>query len=174
MEPKTERAVFAGGCFWCMQPVFEHTPGVISVTSGYTGGHVKNPTYEQVSSGTTGHMEANEVVFDPARVSYQQLLDLFWHNIDPTDEGGQFYDRGSQYHTALFYVNDEQKKAAEASKKAMETKLGKPIKTQVLPASEFYPAEDYHQHFYKKNPTRFYSYEKGSGREEKLHDIWNK
>lgn len=175
MEPtKTEHAIFAGGCFWCVQPVFDKIEGVKSVRAGYIGGQVKNPTYEQVSAGTTGHFEAADVEYDPGKVSYEKLLEAFWPNIDPTDGGGQFYDRGSQYHTAIFYVNDEQKKLAEASKEKVAKQLGKPIATKIMAASEFYPAEDYHQDYYKKNPIRYNAYKKGSGREETLKDVWGK
>lgn len=171
---ETQKAIFAGGCFWCQQAEFEGTDGVVSVTSGYTGGTVKNPTYEQVSGGHTGHAEAIEVVYDPAKVSYAKLLDIYWGNVDPTDAGGQFYDRGTQYRTAIFYVNDEQRKLAEASKVKIQAKLKQPISTEITAASEFYPAEDYHQGYYKKNPSRYNAYEKGSGREEKLKAIWGK
>lgn len=171
-DSKTARAIFAGGCFWCMEPVFHNTEGVVAVASGYTGGAVKNPTYEQVSTGATGHFEANEVVYDPAKVRYETLLERYWANIDPLDGGGQFFDRGPQYRTAIFYVIEEQKTLAEASKQAMEKKLGRKIATEILPAGEFYPAEDYHQDYYKKNPVRYNAYKKGSGREEKLQDIW--
>jgi peptide-methionine (S)-S-oxide reductase len=170
--PTQERAIFAGGCFWCMQPVFDHMEGVISTFVGYSGGDVKNPTYEEVSSGTTGHVEANEVVYDPAKVSYEKLLDAYWRNIDPVDANGQFYDRGPQYHTAIFYFTAEQKKLAEASKKKLEAELKQPIRTQILPAKEFYPAEEYHQEYYKKNPIRYNAYKMGSGRKERLKEIW--
>src|SRR5262249_18563646 len=130
--------------------------------------------YEQVSSGTTGHAEAIEIVYDPSKVEYQKLLDIYWGNIDPTDEGGQFYDRGDQYRTAIFYFNDEQRKFAEASKQKAEKKLGKTIYTQIVPATDFYPAEQYHQHYSQKNPLRYNAYKTGSGREEKLESIWNK
>jgi len=176
MEPnaRAQRAIFAGGCFWCMQAEFEGTEGVASVTSGYTGGSVKNPTYEQVSGGTTGHAEAIEVVYNPAKVAYVKLLDIYWGDIDPTDAGGQFYDRGSQYRTAIFYTTEEQHRLAESSKQKMQEKLKKPIATEIVPAAEFYPAEDYHQDYYKKNPIRYNAYKMGSGREEKLKEIWDK
>jgi peptide-methionine (S)-S-oxide reductase len=174
MESGNEHAVFAGGCFWCVQPVFDAMDGVKSVTAGYIGGHIKNPTYEQVTSGTTGHLEAADVVYDPSQVSYEKLIDAFWVNIDPTDGEGQFYDRGPQYHTAIFYVNDEQKKLAEASKEKVAKRLGKPIATKIIAASEFYPAEEYHQDYYKKNPIRYNAYKKGSGREETLKKVWGK
>lgn len=172
MDGKTEKAFFAGGCFWCTEAEFEGTDGVMSVTSGYTGGQTKNPTYEQIGTGKTGHAEAIEVVYDPAKVTYEKLLDIYWSNIDPTDAGGQFYDRGSQYRTEIFYTSDTQKKLAENSKAAKEKKLGKPIMTAITQASEFYPAEEYHQDYYKKNPIHYNAYKKGSGRESKLKDIW--
>jgi len=165
-------AIFAGGCFWCMQSEFSDTPGVISVTSGYTGGTVKNPTYEQVSSGATGHAESIQVVYDPTKVSYDKLLVIYWGNIDPTDEGGQFADRGTQYRTVIFYTSEEQKNLAEASKKHVEEKLKKPIYTEITKASEFYPAEDYHQDYAKKNPVHYNAYKYGSGRVSGLKEIW--
>ncbi len=146
-KPSTERAVFAGGCFWCMQAEFEQAAGVVSVKAGYTGGTAKNPTYEQVSSGATGHAEAIEVVYDPAKLPYDKLLDIYWSNVDPTDAGGQLYDRGTQYRTAIFYVSDEQRTLAEASKQKVQAKLKKTIATEIVAASEFYPAEDYHQDY---------------------------
>ena len=168
----TERAIFAGGCFWCTQAEFEGTEGVISVTSGYTGGQVKNPSYEQVSSGTTGHAEAIEVVYDPAKVTYEKLLGIYWGNIDPTDAGGQFYDRGDQYRTAIFYTTEEQRKLAEASKQRVQEKLKMPIPTAIVAATEFYPAEEYHQHYSRKNPLRYNAYKLGSGRSARLKEIW--
>lgn len=173
-KPITARAIFAGGCFWCMQAEFEQAPGVISVTAGYTGGTIKNPTYEEVSSGATGHAEAIEVVYDPAKIAYVTLLDIFWSNIDPMDAGGQLHDRGTQYRTAIFYTTDDQRILAETSKQKVEDKLKKPIATEISKADEFYPAEDYHQDYYKKNPIRFKAYELGSGREEHLKEIWGK
>lgn len=171
-----EKATFAGGCFWCMQPPFEQLQGVKKVEAGYTGGHTENPTYEQVCSGTTGHYEAVQVVFDPSQTSYQTLLDVFWRNIDPTDEQGQFADKGRQYHTAIFYYNDEQKKMAEASRDALEKsgKFKKPIVTKVLKGSAFYKAEPYHQDYYRTAPIRYKSYRLGSGREFFLQKIWGK
>ena len=170
----TQRAVFAGGCFWCIQPFFDQTPGVIKATVGYTGGHVAHPTYEQVSSHKTGHREAIEVIYDPAKVSYEQLLEVYWQTIDPLDAGGQFYDRGEQYTTAIYFTSPGQKTAAEKSKAEKAKMLGQPVATLILPAVEFYPAEEYHQSYYKKAPQRFEAYEKGSGREEKLEKIWGK
>jgi peptide-methionine (S)-S-oxide reductase len=173
-KPTLERAIFAGGCFWCMEPPFDKLEGVVSTTSGYTGGHVENPTYEQVSSGTTGHLESVEVVYDPSIVSYEKLLDVFWHNIDPTDGGGQFCDRGSQYRSAIFYLNEEQKEAAEASKRALDAsgQLPKPVVTEILPASQFYPAEAYHQDFYIHHAFRYKFYRRGCGRDRVLERLW--
>ena len=170
----TAVATFAGGCFWCMEPPYDKLPGVISTTSGYMGGGVKNPTYEQVSSGGTGHTEVVQVVYDPARVSYEKLLDVFWHNVDPTVKDRQFCDVGSQYRTAVFVHTDEQRKAAEASKAALEkTKPFKdPIVTPVVAAGEFWPAEDYHQDYYVKNPVRYTYYRTGCGRDARLKALW--
>jgi peptide-methionine (S)-S-oxide reductase len=174
--PAGERAtaLFAGGCFWCEETAFEGLPGVISVTSGYTGGQTKNPTYEQVSSGGTGHAESVEVVYDPAKTSYEKLLDVFWHNVDPTQANGQFCDHGTQYRSAIFYKDEAQRKAAEESKRRVEEQArfkGK-IVTQIVPASTFYPAEEYHQDFYKKNPVRYQSYRQGCGRDARLKELW--
>lgn len=171
---RTEKATFAGGCFWCMVEPFDERPGIIEVISGYTGGHVENPTYEEVCSGTTGHVEAVQITYDPAIVSYQQLVELFWRQIDPTDPGGQFHDRGSSYKTAIFYHNEHQKKIAEQSKKELEASgiFNKPIVTPILPAKPFYPAEEYHQNFYKKNPEHYYAYKRGSGREDFIKKHW--
>lgn len=170
-----ENATFAGGCFWCMESVFEELPGVIEVVSGYTGGHKENPTYEEVCSGTTGHFEAVRVTYNPQQISYEELLEVFWRNIDPTDPGGQFADRGPQYRTAIFYHNEEQKELAEKSKKELEQygKFSKPIVTEILPASIFYPAEDYHQDYYKKCPVHYAIYSAGSGRKEFKEKYWN-
>jgi peptide-methionine (S)-S-oxide reductase len=169
-------AIFSGGCFWCMEHPFDELDGVISTTSGYTGGHKKNPTYHEVSSGRTGHRESVKVTYDPNKVSYDKLLDVFWHNIDPLDAKGQFCDRGEQYTTAIFYLTEEQKRLAEASKAALEQggKLGGPIQTAILPASEFYPAEDYHQDFYMKNPLKYRLYRLGCGRDRRLAEVWGK
>ena len=169
-----EKATFAGGCFWCMVPPFEALAGVVSVTSGYTGGHTKDPTYEEVSSGTTGHAESVEIVYDPSKISYSKLLDVFWHNIDPTAKDGQFCDFGEQYRTAIFYHNEEQKKLAEDSKKAIEQSkvLPGPIYTQIVPASVFYKAEEYHQDYYRKNPVRYKFYRWNCGRDQRLKEIW--
>ncbi len=169
-------ATFAGGCFWCMEPPFEKLKGVQQVVSGYTGGKKENPTYEQVSMGTTGHAEAVQVSYDPAQVSYQELLEIFWRSIDPTDAGGQFADRGSQYRTAIFYHNAEQKKLAEESKKkvAASGRFQGTIAVEISPAGPFYPAEGYHQDYWKKNPVRYEQYRKGSGRDSFLKKIWDK
>ncbi len=168
------RATFAGGCFWCMEPPFDKIPGVISTTSGYAGGSVKDPTYQQVSAGVTGHAEALQVTYDPEKVTYAQLLEVFWHNIDPLDGGGQFCDRGSQYRTAIFYEGAQQKAAAEASKRRLEEsgKLPGKIVTEITPLEAFYPAEDYHQNFYKKSFLRYHTYRAGCGRDRRLKELW--
>jgi len=167
-------ATFAGGCFWCMVKPFDKYDGVIRVTSGYTGGHVENPTYEQVCSDTTGHLEAVQIEFDDSVISYAKLLELFWQQIDPTDAGGQFADRGQSYTTAIFYHNEEQKQLAEASKKALAEsgRFSEPIVTAIREAMPFYAAEEYHQDYYKKNPFRYKNYRKGSGREAFLREAW--
>lgn len=171
---KYEKATFAGGCFWCMESPFEKIDGVIDVVSGYTGGGKADPTYQEVSSGKTGHMEAVEITFDPSKVSYSKLLEVFWMQIDPTDDTGQFVDRGSQYRTAVFYHSDEQKRLAEESKNALlkSGRFSKPIVTQILKAQEFYLAEDYHQDYYKKCSIDYKRYRSGSGRESFLERIW--
>ncbi len=175
-QQKTETAIFAGGCFWCEEEVFEKVPGVVSVTSGYTDGRAKNPTYDQVSSGTTGHTEAVEVKFDPARVSYEKLLDVFWVNHDPTYTDRQFCDHGSQYRPGIFWSDEAQKKAAEASKAKYEKlkTFSQPIVTPIKQATQFWPAEDYHQDFYKKNPIRYKAYSTGCGRYVRLDELWGK
>lgn len=167
-------ATFAGGCFWCMVKPFDETPGIESVISGYTGGHVVNPTYEQVCSETTGHVEAVQITFDDELYSYEQLLSTFWTLIDPTDAGGQFYDRGESYTTAIFYHNDEQLDLAERAKAELQAsgKFDKPIAVKILPASAFYPAEDYHQYYYKKNPMHYDRYAVGSGRKAFQETHW--
>jgi peptide-methionine (S)-S-oxide reductase len=167
------KATFAGGCFWCMEPPFEKLDGVVSVTSGYTGGHKKNPAYEEVSAGGTGHAESVEILYDPTKISYAQLLDVFWHNIDPTVKDRQFCDVGSQYRSAIFYHNEEQKRLAEQSKqKWLASERFKSISTEIVAASTFYPAEDYHQDFYKKNPVRYKLYRSGCGRDRRLQELW--
>ena len=171
---KLQKATFAGGCFWCMQPPYDKLKGVVSTTVGYTGGHKKNPTYEEVSTGATGHYEAVEILYDPEKIGYDDILDVFYQSIDPTDGSGQFADKGSQYRTAIFYHDEKQKSISIASKEKMEKsgKFKKPIVTEILPASEFYPAEEYHQKYYKKNPTRYNLYKFGSGRESFLRELW--
>jgi peptide-methionine (S)-S-oxide reductase len=171
---KPERAVatFAGGCFWCVESDFDKVPGVLETISGYTGGHVANPTYEQVSSGTTGHAESVEVVYDPSKVSYRQLLTYYWHHIDPTVQDRQFCDYGNQYRTAIFVHDEEQRKLAEASKKQVEAELKVPIYTQIVPAGPLYRAEGYHQNFYKKNPVKYKFYRWNCGRDQRVKQIW--
>ena len=173
---KLARATFAAGCFWCLEAPFDKVPGVVATTSGYAGGRVKNPTYEQVSAGSTGHAEVVQVAYDPARVSYEQLLEVFWRNVDPTDKGGQFCDRGGQYRTGIFTEGEAQKQAAEESKRAMAAsgRLPKPIVTEIVPLEAFYPAEDYHQDFYKKSPVRYMTYRAGCGRDRRLDELWGK
>ena len=170
----TAIATFAGGCFWCMEPPFDKTPGVISTTSGYTGGTVENPTYHQVSAGGTGHAESVEVVYDPSVVSYEKLLEVFWHNIDPLAKDRQFCDIGHQYRTAIFYHDAEQKRLAEESKAKLEAegKFQAPIETEIVPAGTFYPAEDYHQDYYMKNPLRYKYYRWNCGRDQRLKYLW--
>ena len=174
VNPKLEKATFAGGCFWCMEPPFDRLDGVVSVTAGYTGGQKKNPSYEEVSSGATGHAESVEVIYDPSRVSYAKLLDVFWHNIDPTVKDRQFCDSGAQYRTAIFYHNEEQKSLAEQSKKMLEAskRFKGPVYTEITPASTFYKAEEYHQKYYKKNPVRYKFYRWNCGRDQRLKEIW--
>jgi peptide methionine sulfoxide reductase msrA/msrB len=173
---ETRTAVFAGGCFWCTEADFEKVPGVIEAVSGYTGGLVPNPTYEQVSAGGTGHVEAVEVTYDPATVSYGQLLTWFWRHIDPTDAGGQFVDRGAHYRSAIFYADEEQRRLAEASKEqlAASGRFETPVVTEILPLDTFYRAEEYHQDYYKKNPVRYRFYRFNSGRDQFLEKIWGK
>ncbi|HYA26391.1 MAG TPA: peptide-methionine (S)-S-oxide reductase MsrA [Thermodesulfovibrionales bacterium] len=169
-----EKATLAGGCFWCMVPPFEKTAGVTEVLSGYTGGYKENPTYEEVSSGKTGHVEAVQITFDPSKIAYSQILDLFWRQIDPTDAGGQFVDRGSQYRSVIFYHTPEQKALAEKSKEALQRsgRFQRPIVTEILPAGKFYKAEQYHQDYYKKNPIRYKFYRYNSGRDQFLEKVW--
>jgi len=170
------KAHFAGGCFWCMEEAFEKVEGVVSVASGYMGGTVANPSYEEVSAGRTGHAESVEVVYDPARVSYQKLLDVFWRNVDPITANAQFCDHGSQYRSAIFFQTDEEKRMAEASKQVIEQskRFKDPVVTQTIMASEFYPAEEYHQDFYKKNPIRYKFYKYNCGRAQRLEELWGK
>jgi methionine-S-sulfoxide reductase len=171
-----EKAAFAGGCFWCMEAPFAKLAGVTDVRSGYTGGHVPNPTYEMVSSGTTGHAEAVEVTFDPAKISYEKILGVFWRSQDPTDPDGQFVDRGDEYRSEIFTHGAEQKKAAEASKEKLQKsgRFKKPIVTKITEAGPFYPAEEYHQHYWKKNPVRYHYYRYRSGRDQFLDEVWGK
>jgi len=173
-DKNLKRAAFAGGCFWCTESDFEKVDGVVEVFSGYTGGQTENPTYEQVSAGVTGHIESVMVIYDPAQVSYEQLLAVFWRHVDPTDAGGQFVDRGSQYRSAIFYQDDEQRRLAEASKAelAASGRFDKPIATEIVKLGQFYPAEDYHQDYYKKNPLRYKYYRSGSGRDQFLERVW--
>jgi len=179
MEPVNARyriATFAGGCFWCMEPPFDKLEGVISTTSGYTGGMEDNPTYKEVSAGKTGHAEAVEVLYDPQKVSYEKLLDVFWHQIDPTTPDRQFVDVGHQYRTAIFYHDEEQRRLAEESRDRMAAsgRFDGPIVTEIVPAGPFWPAEGYHQDYYKKNPLRYKFYRFGSGRDQYLEKVWGK
>lgn len=170
----TAMATFAGGCFWCVESDFDKVPGVISTTSGYTGGNVNNPTYRQVSAGGTGHAESVEVIYDPAKVSYDKLLDVFWHSIDPLAKNRQFCDIGDQYRTAIFTHGAEQKRLAEASLKKIAAELKAPIQTQIVEAGPFYKAEDYHQDYYLKNPIRYKYYRWNCGRDQRLEELWGK
>jgi len=166
------KATFAGGCFWCVEAAFDKVPGVISTTSGYTGGTKKNPTYEQVSAGGTGHAESVEVAYDPAKVSYEKLLDAFWHNVDPLVKDRQFCDVGHQYRSAIFYRDENEKRLAEASKAEVQKRFKQAIQTEIVPAGPFYPAEEYHQDYYKKNPLRYKLYRSGCGRDRRLTELW--
>jgi peptide-methionine (S)-S-oxide reductase len=170
----TAVAIFAGGCFWCMEPPFDKLPGVLSTTSGYTGGKVADPTYEQVSAGGSGHAESVKVVYDPSKVDYKKLLDVYWHNIDPFAIDQQFCDHGDQYRTAIFTAGPEQQRLAEESKRELEAsgKFSQPIVTQIVPAATFYPAEGYHQDYYQKNPVRYKFYRYNCGRDARLEQIW--
>ncbi|MGA2126654.1 MAG: peptide-methionine (S)-S-oxide reductase MsrA [Xanthobacteraceae bacterium] len=171
---QVKTATFAGGCFWCMEAPFDKLPGVTEVTVGYTGGTRDKPTYHEVSAGTTGHAEAVQVTYDPARIGYAKLLDVFWHNVDPVTANAQFCDHGTQYRTAIFYHDDEQKHAAEASRDAIAQsgRLHKPIVTEITQATAFWPAEDYHQHYYVKNPVRYKFYRYNCGRDQRLEQLW--
>ncbi|MFC4411296.1 peptide-methionine (S)-S-oxide reductase MsrA [Chungangia koreensis] len=170
----TEIATFAGGCFWCMVKPFDRYEGVESVISGYTGGDIPNPSYELVCTETTGHKEAVQITFDPERITYRELVDIFWKQINPTDAGGQFFDRGTSYQTAIYYHTEEQKEIAEQTKEELERsgKFDQPIATQILMAKEFYPAEEYHQDYYKKNPQHYNRYHVGSGRAHYKQEVW--
>ncbi|MEL6491764.1 MAG: peptide-methionine (S)-S-oxide reductase MsrA [Cyanobacteria bacterium J06634_6] len=165
-------ATFAGGCFWCMEQPFDALPGVAATTSGYTGGSVENPTYYQVSNGDTGHVEAMQVSYDPTKVTYNTLLDTFWHNIDPLDSRGQFCDKGSQYRSAIFYETPEQQALAEETKQTLADQFNEEVATDILPAATFYPAEDYHQNYYKTRPVRYKVYRYGCGRDQRLSEVW--
>lgn len=167
-----EIAVFAGGCFWCVESDFDHVPGVVETISGYTGGHLENPTYKDVYSETSGHREAVQITYDPSKVSYDQLLDVFWHSVDPTDADGQFCDRGESYTTAIYTIDENQQALAETSKTKAMDELGRKIVTVIEPASIFYPAEDYHQDFYKTNPVRYKAYRFGCRRDAKVESLW--
>lgn len=173
-QVRLETAVFAGGCFWCMEAPFDQLHGVVSVTPGYTGGKKKNPTYKEVSAGWTGHAEAVQIVYDPAIISYDKLLTVFWHNIDPTVKDRQFCDSGDQYRSAVFYNTEAQHRIALQSRKALEKikPFREPIVTEITRSGEFYPAEDYHQHYYKKNPLRYKYYRNGCGRDQRLKELW--
>lgn len=173
-KDRLEKATFAGGCFWCIEEAFHGLDGVDTVISGYTGGHVKNPSYEQVSTGTTGHYEAIQVSYDPSLISYEELVEFFWRQFDPTDAGGSFHDRGPQYKSAIFYANESQKRIAETSKQRLTSAriFDKPVVTQILKLDEFYPAEEYHQQYCVKNPARYISYRSASGRDEFITSVW--
>ncbi|MEI2472621.1 peptide-methionine (S)-S-oxide reductase MsrA [Peribacillus frigoritolerans] len=174
MTKQLEKATFAGGCFWCMVKPFDEQPGIESVISGYTGGTTENPTYKEVCSETTGHYEAVQITFDPNVYPYEKIIELFWQQIDPTDPGGQFYDRGSSYQTAIFYHDENQREIAEASKAKLQAsgKFSGPIVTPIIPAKTFYPAETYHQHYYKKQPVHYERYSTGSGRKAFIQHHW--
>src|SRR5437868_10136953 len=167
-----DTASFAGGCFWSMERAFDQVPGVVSATVGYTGGTVPHPSYEQVSTGQTGHLEAVQVVYDPARITYERVVDAFWHDIDPTQADGQFCDHGPEYHTAIFYRDTMQHRVAAASRRSLERRFVRPIATAIEPATAFYAAEDYHQHYYRKNPVRYGMYRVACGRDRRLREVW--
>ena len=171
---RTATAIFAGGCFWCTESDFDHMPGVLATISGYAGGRVANPTYEQVSRGGTGHIEAVRVVYDPARTGYARLVERFFRTIDPLDAGGQFCDRGDQYRSAIFVANAEERRIAEAAKARAERALGAPVATLILPARNFYAAEEYHQDYYRKNPLRYRFYRWNCGRDARLEAVWRR
>jgi methionine-S-sulfoxide reductase len=175
-DTESQRAIFAGGCFWFMEPPFEKLEGVSAVISGFTGGAGPDPSYAEVTAGGTGHLEAVEVHYDPRRISYSALLDVFWRQINPTDDGGQFIDRGDHYRSAIFYLDDEQRQLAQRSRDelAASGRFSKPIVTTIRPAGDFYPAEEYHQDYYQKNPLRYWYYRSGSGRDGFLDRVWGK
>ena len=169
---ETESAVFAGGCFWCMEEAFDAVPGVVATTSGYTGGHVENPTYRQVTGGDTGHFEAVKVDYDPSQVGFDELLQTFWRNIDPFDPRGQFCDKGSSYRSAVFVATDAEREGAEATKADVGERFQMEVATEILPEQAFYPAEDYHQNYYQTNPAQYKYYKWGCGRAQRLEEIW--
>lgn len=171
-QQKTETAIFAGGCFWCVESDFDHVPGVLETTSGFTGGSLADPTYEQVSEGGTGHREAVRIVYDPAKVSYDRLLTAFFHSVDPTDPGGQFCDRGESYQTAIFVVDAEQRRKAQASRAAAAKELGATVATKIEDAGKFYPAEEYHQDYYRKNPLKYRFYRWNCDRDARIREVW--
>ncbi len=171
-QSQTARATFAGGCFWCMEKPFDELEGVLSTTSGYTGGHVENPSYRQVTRGGTGHVEAVQVVYDPSKIGYETLLFVYWRNVDPVDSGGQFCDRGASYETAVFYHDTQQRRLAEASKRGVEETLGRSVVTPIRPFEAFYPAEEYHQDYYQKKPVRYNFYRSSCGRDARLNLLW--
>jgi peptide-methionine (S)-S-oxide reductase len=173
---RAEKATFAGGCFWSMQLAFDGLPGVVSTTAGYTGGTTKDPSYQDVESGETGHVEAVQVEYDPSKTTYEALLDVYWHDVDPTDSGGQFCDRGPQYRSMIFYAADDQKSLAEKSKAeiAKDLRVHDPIVTEIVAASAFYRAEEYHQSFYRKNPVRYGLYRRGCGRDGRVAEVWGR
>jgi peptide-methionine (S)-S-oxide reductase len=171
-QGKLAKATFAGGCFWCMEPPFDQLEGVVSTTSGYIGGRVKDPTYRQVSSGGTGHAEAVEVVYDPSKIGYRELLEVFWRNIDPLVKDRQFCDKGDQYRTAIFFHDEEQRRLAEETRAAVAKRFDQPVQTEIVAATKFYPAEEYHQDYYEKNPVRYKLYRTGCGRDARLTELW--
>ena len=173
-QPRTETATFAGGCFWCVEADFDKVAGVLATTSGYIGGRTPHPSYEAVVQGGTGHAEAVEIAFDPAKVGFQQLLDVFWRNIDPLARDSQFCDHGNQYRSAIFYHGDEQRRLAEASKAAVAARFKRPVETEIVAAGPFYKAEDYHQDYYLKNPLRYNFYRAGCGRDARLEELWGR
>ncbi|HUF17544.1 MAG TPA: peptide-methionine (S)-S-oxide reductase MsrA [Thermoanaerobaculia bacterium] len=172
VQPGLERATFGGGCFWCMEPPFDKLDGVVATTSGYTGGDRDNPTYEQVSAGGTGHVEVVQVLYDPEKISFARLLDVFWRNIDPTVADRQFCDVGDQYRSAIFYHDEDQRRLAEKTKADIAASLGQTVYTEIEPAQEFYIAEEYHQNYYQKNPVRYRFYRSGCGRDARLKELW--
>lgn len=174
VQTAEKKAVFAGGCFWCMEEAFEKLNGILAAESGFTGGHQANPSYKSVVRGDSGHYEAVRVLYEDTKIDYSQLLEVFWQNIDPLDDGGQFCDRGSSYRTAIFYLDDEQKRLAQESLARIEDKLDMSVVTPLLPAAKFYPAEDYHQDYYRMNPLRYTYYKHTCGRPQRLKELWGK